>query len=92
MAVAKIFVASLNFDTVDDSALFQLFSQYIDVFSAKIVRDFDGQSKGFGFVAINDMDVERALELDGYLFHNRRIRVQVARGNDEWARRRLTTS
>jgi polyadenylate-binding protein len=74
VAVAKVLVANLNFAEVD-SALFQLFSQYVDVFSAKIARDFEGQSRGFGFVAISDAEVEPALELDGYLFHNRRIRV-----------------
>lgn len=92
MAIAKIFAANLDFNTVGDSELFQLFSQYIDVFSAKISRDFDGQSRGFGFVEINDIDVDRALELDGMLVANRRIHVQVAKRNDEWARKRLTTS
>ena len=89
----RVFVANLNFDTVDDSALFELFSRFVDVRFAKLTRDAGGQSRGFGFVElINDVDLDRALELDGYLFHNRTIHVQVAKRNDEWARKRLTTS
>ena len=75
----RIFVASLNYSTVTETELFELFSRHVDVRSAKLARDAAGRSKGYGFVElVNDADVGRALELDGYLFHNRRIGVALA--------------
>jgi RNA recognition motif-containing protein len=75
----RVFVANLAY-TIDDSELFQFFSRWIDVTAAKITRDADGHSRGFGFVDLrSDDDVARALELDGYLLCQRRIRVQRPR-------------
>lgn len=76
----KVYVANLNYSTVTESEVFELLSQYIDIRSAKIVRDADGRSKGFAFVELlHDQDIDAALELDGINFHDRRIRVQVAK-------------
>ena len=76
----KVFVASLDYNTVDDSALFELFSRYVDVRSAKIARDADGRSRGFGHVELlHDQDLDTALELDGINFHGRRLGVAPAK-------------
>lgn len=77
----KVFVANLNYGEVDDSALYELFSNHIDIRSAKVVRDLNsGASRGYGFVELlHDEDLARALELDGYLLANRRIRVAPTR-------------
>lgn len=80
----KVFVANLNYAEVGDSELFELFSRYIDVKSARVIPDTDGRSRGFGFVElVSESDLDRALELDGYLFHNRNIRVQPARPKEK---------
>jgi polyadenylate-binding protein len=77
-----MFVANLDY-AVDESALFELFSRYVDVASTKLVRDTAGRSRGFGFVELvsPQSDLERALELNGYLFHGRQIRVEPASSN-----------
>ena len=82
--MTKLFVANLNFAEVDESKLFELFSRYVDVRAATLVRDRDGQSRGFGFVELmHEADLEAALELDGYSFCGRSIRVQVAKSRNE---------
>jgi RNA recognition motif-containing protein len=82
--VTKLFVANLNFAEVDESKLFELFSRYVDVRAATLVRDRDGQSRGFGFVELmHDQDLEAALELDGYSLCNRSIRVAVAKSKND---------
>lgn len=68
----NIFVAKLNFDTLEDD-LRAAFEGYGAVDSAKIIMDkFTGRSKGFGFVEMpNDEEGQAAIdglndtELDG---------------------------
>ena len=68
----NIFVAKLNFDTLEDD-LRAAFEQYGAVDSAKIIMDkFTGRSKGFGFVEMaSDEEGQNAInglndtELDG---------------------------
>ena len=74
----KLFVANLSYSITDDS-LRDIFAQYGEVVSVKIVTDtFTGRSKGFGFVematkeeagaaldALNNKDVDgRGLKVD----------------------------
>lgn len=50
----NIFVTKLNYDTSEET-LEQLFGEYGDVDSVKIIMDRDtGRSKGFGFVEMSD--------------------------------------
>lgn len=52
----NIFVAKLDYGT-DDYTLRDVFEQYGDVDSAKVIMDRDtGRSKGFGFVEMPDDD------------------------------------
>lgn len=52
----NIFVAKLNYRTSSE-ALGNLFSQYGEVVSAKVITDRDtGRSKGFGFVEMGSDD------------------------------------
>jgi hypothetical protein len=68
----KIYVGGLPY-SVTDQQLQQIFSQYGEVASAKIIMDRDtGRSKGFGFVEMNDDEAARKAigelqeaELDG---------------------------
>ena len=68
----NIFIAKLNFDTVE-SELKTAFEEFGTVDSAKIIMDkFTGRSKGFGFVEMpNDAEAKEAIgalnnqDLDG---------------------------
>src|SRR5688500_15679864 len=68
----KIYVGGLPYAATDEQ-LNQIFSQYGEVASAKIIMDRDtGRSKGFGFVEMNDDEAARKAiadlqeaELDG---------------------------
>ena len=56
----KLYVGNLTYG-VDDAALEQLFSPYGTVQSAQVIQDREtGQSKGFGFVEMNDATEARA--------------------------------
>ena len=81
----NIFVAKLNFNTKEEE-LKQLFEQYGDVISARIITDrVTHKSKGFGFVDMyDDEKVRQAInELDGIEFKGRMIAVSEARPRDE---------
>ena len=81
----NIFVAKLNFNTKEEE-LKQLFEQYGDVISARIITDrVTHKSKGFGFVDMYDDEKARQAisELDGIEFKGRMIVVSEARPRDE---------
>jgi cold-inducible RNA-binding protein len=77
----KLFVGKLSFNTTDQS-LRDLFAQYGTVVSAQVVTDRDThQSKGFGFVEMEDQAAAQAAinALDGQTFEDRTIVVNVSR-------------
>jgi cold-inducible RNA-binding protein len=76
----KIFVGNLSFQTTD-SDLNDLFAQFGEVESATIITDRDtGRSKGFGFVAMNDDNAEKAIsQLNGTELNGRALTVNEAR-------------
>ncbi|HOX17377.1 MAG TPA: RNA-binding protein [Spirochaetales bacterium] len=60
----KLYVGNLSFNTYEDG-LRDLFQQYGNVVSAKIITDRDsGSSKGFGFVEMSS-DAEAAAAIAG---------------------------
>ncbi len=72
-----IYVGNLPY-SVNDSALQELFSQYGNVSSARVIIDrFTGNSKGFGFVEMPDKEEATAAinALDGNDFDGRSLRV-----------------
>jgi len=76
----NIFVAKLNYRTNEDS-LQQLFENYGEVSSAKIIFDrIEGRSKGFGFVEMTDDEAaQKAIdELNDTEFDGRQIIVKKA--------------
>ena len=80
----NIYVSGLSF-ILNDADLRQLFEEYGEVSSAKIIMDkFTGRSRGFGFVEMNDEDGQKAIdalneaEVDGKV-----IGVSVARPREE---------
>ena len=56
----KLFVGSLPW-AIDDQGLEDLFKDFGDVLSAKVIMDREtGRSKGFGFVSFNDETAAKA--------------------------------
>lgn len=83
----KLFVGSLSYE-MTDADLEDLFKQYGEVQSAKIIVDrYSERSKGFGFVEMSSEDsAQAAIEgLNGSEVKGRTINVSVARerSNDD---------
>lgn len=72
---------------VNDSSLRQLFEQYGQVSSSKVIIDRQtGQSRGFGFVIMDSgAEAEQAMsQLNGKEVEGRAISVTVAREKQSW--------
>jgi RNA recognition motif-containing protein len=81
----NIYVSHLSWNTDSDS-LQQLFSQFGEVTSSRIVTDREsGRSRGFGFVEMtNDEEGQKAIDaLNGTDFEGMNISVNVARPREE---------
>ncbi len=80
----NMYVSNLGFD-VKDEDLKKLFSEYGEVSSAKVIMDgFSGQSRGFGFVEMNDGEGEKAMaELDNKDLSGRTISVKIAKPRED---------
>ncbi len=77
----NIYVGNLSFNTSEDE-LGELFGQFGEVSSAKIITDRDtGRSRGFGFVEMpDDAAADEAIEtLNGRDFDGRALTVNEAR-------------
>lgn len=77
----KLFIGSLSYE-VTDLDLEDLFKQYGEVVSAKVIMDRDsGRSKGFGFVEMNsEGSAQSAIDaLNGSEVKGRPINVSIAR-------------
>lgn len=76
----KLYIGNLSFNTTENS-LEELFGRYGTILSVKIIRDkITNQSRGFGFVELQNIsDIEKLLsDLRGYNLDGRRIRVKIA--------------
>ena len=81
----NLYVSNLGFHVSDDD-LRNLFAEYGDVSSAKVIMDREtGRSRGFGFVEMTSDDAgKKAIqELEGRELEGRRISVTVARPKTE---------
>jgi RNA recognition motif-containing protein len=81
----NIYVSNLNFSTTSES-LQELFAEYGEVTSAKIITDREtGRSRGFGFVEMSDdTEGQNAIsELNETDFEGKTINVNVARPKTE---------
>jgi|TARA_X000001036_G_scaffold272436_1_gene252967 RNA recognition motif-containing protein len=79
-----IYVGNLPW-SVDDKELEELFSEYGDVESAKVIKYKDSnRSKGFGFVEMDDESAAKAIEaLEGHELEGRPLKVNQSRGKSE---------
>ncbi len=81
----KIFVGNLSFQ-VNDFELTDLFKEYGDVVSAKVVTDrMTGRSRGFGFVEMGAEDgAQKAIDaINGQEIKGRAINVSLARSQGD---------
>ena len=81
----NIFISNLSF-RVNDEDLKQLFEEYGEISSAKVITDkYSGKSRGFGFVEMsNDEEAKKAIEeLDRAEYDGKVITVSVARPKTE---------
>ena len=81
----NIYVSHLSWNTDSDS-LQQLFSQFGEVTSSRIITDREsGRSRGFGFVEmVNDNEGQEAINsLNETEFEGKVINVSVARQREE---------
>lgn len=81
----KLYVGGLAY-SITDQELEQLFSEQGKVISAIVIKDkFSGQSKGFGFVEMEDLkEAQNAIkELNGKEVSGRAIMVNQARPQEE---------
>jgi len=77
----NIYVGNLDFN-ISEHDLESYFAEYGTVSSAKIITDkFNGRSKGFGFVEMNDQaEAQKAIEaLNGATLANREMVVNEAK-------------
>ena len=80
-----MYVSNLSFHTTDED-LKNLFQQYGEVSSAKVINDkVSGRSRGFGFVEMpEDVAAKQAMqELEGKEIEGRALSVSVARQKEE---------
>ena len=81
----NIYISNLSYGT-SEASLSDLFAEYGEVTSAKIITDREtGRSRGFGFVEMpNDAEGQKAIdELNGTDFEGKTITVNVARPRTE---------
>ncbi|MFH1136461.1 MAG: RNA-binding protein [Pseudomonadota bacterium] len=81
MTTMKLYVGNLSYNTTEQN-LTDMFSQYGQVESAKIITDrYSGQSKGFGFVEMSSRgEGEQAISaLNGKDLDQRQIKVNESK-------------
>jgi RNA recognition motif-containing protein len=81
----NIYISNLSFD-VNDNDLRELFEEYGQVSSAKVITDkFSGKSRGFGFVEMaNDEEGRKAIEeLNQAEYDGKTINVSVAKPRED---------
>lgn len=84
----NIFVSNINYSTREES-LQDLFSEFGEVTSAKIITDREtGRSRGFGFVEMSDEDGKNAIEaLNGKELDGKELNVSEAKPREDKPRR-----
>lgn len=82
----NIYVGNLDYK-VNENDLEELFGEFGEVNSSRIISDkYNGRSKGFGFVVMdNDDEAREAIEkLNGMMVKSREITVNEARPKKDY--------
>lgn len=75
----SLFVGNLPWKATEEE-LKTKFEEMVPVLATRIITDrTTGRSKGFGFVDVNDGDMEKAIALNGTKFGERDLVVNEAR-------------
>jgi len=76
---SNLYIKNLD-DAVDDSKLHELFSPYGNIISAKVMKDENGTSKGFGFVCFSSPEeAHRAVnDLNSRMLYTKPLYVALA--------------
>lgn len=76
----KVYVGNLSSSTTQEE-LSTLFAQAGEVALTEIIKDYNGQSKGFGFVTMNSQsEGEKAIEMfNAYSLNERELKVDWAK-------------
>ena len=84
----NILVSNINYSTREES-LQDLFSEFGEVSSAKIITDREtGRSRGFGFVEMGDEDGKNAIEaLNGKELDGKELNISEAKPREDKPRR-----
>lgn len=84
----NIFVSNINYATKEES-LHDLFSEFGEVSSAKIITDREtGRSRGFGFVEMGDAEGQQAIEaLNGKELDGKQLNISEAKPREDKPRR-----
>ncbi|KAJ4893776.1 Polyadenylate-binding protein 6 [Raphanus sativus] len=80
----KLYVKNLN-GSMDETRLRDIFGRFGKIVSAKVVRDENGKSKGFGFVGFSTLDESKHAkrELHGFLVDGKSLVVRVAERKED---------
>jgi len=82
----KVYVGNLSYSTTSDD-LTAFFSQYGEITELKLISDYDGRSKGFGFVTFATQEAAQAsLAANDTELQGRKIKVNIARDKEEGRR------
>ncbi|MGE5485011.1 MAG: RNA recognition motif domain-containing protein [Ignavibacteriales bacterium] len=75
-----LYFGNLSYD-VDETTLSNAVSQYGRVITARVAADRDtGQSRGFGFVEVDDQDAQKVIDaMNGMEWYGRQLTVNEAR-------------
>ncbi|WP_294272243.1 RNA-binding protein [uncultured Chryseobacterium sp.] len=89
----NIFVSNINYAT-KEYELQDLFSEFGDVSSAKIITDKEtGRSRGFGFIEMSDEEGQEAIEaLNQKEFNGKVLNVSEAKPREEKPRRTFSNN
>lgn len=80
----NLYVKNLD-DTIDDAALEEAFSRYGPITSAKVMRDAQGRSKGFGFVCFTQPEdaAKAVVQMSAFLLGSKPLYVAIAQRKEE---------
>eukprot|EP01091_Cochliopodium_minus_P013622 TRINITY_DN442_c0_g1_i3.p1 TRINITY_DN442_c0_g1~~TRINITY_DN442_c0_g1_i3.p1 ORF type:complete len:557 (-),score=200.65 TRINITY_DN442_c0_g1_i3:89-1759(-) len=75
---SNLYVKNLD-DQIDDNKFFELFSKYGKIISAKVMKDENHYSKGFGFVCFsNPEEAQKAFNENGKMHFSKPLYVALA--------------
>jgi polyadenylate-binding protein len=80
----NLYVKNLD-DTISDDQIRKAFEEFGTITSAKVMRDANGASKGFGFVCFNSADeaTKAVTEMNGKILEKKPLYVALAQRKDE---------